>query len=108
MKRRLLRWAATYEARIAWVLLAVAVGIAVAVVTNLIATGDAKWATLLIAVDLFYTAVGALREAYGEELDEAEDDGWCSVCDLPTAPPDDRPPQPGVRTWCALEHGRFP
>lgn len=71
MKRRLLRWAARAEGPAAWVLLIGAAVTFVAVLVNLIATGNAKWATLLVAADLVVSSASALQEAYSAELDEA-------------------------------------
>lgn len=71
MRRRLVRWAARNEGRAAWVMLAGSFVIFVGVVTNLIATGNAKWATLLVAADLFVSSASALQEAYSDELDDA-------------------------------------
>lgn len=72
MRRRLVRWAARAEAPAAWVLLAGSAFTLVAVAANLIATGTAKWATLLVAADLLVSSAGALQEAYDDELDEAD------------------------------------
>lgn len=68
MRRRVIRLAARYEGRIAWALLLTSLAIFVGVVTDLIATGAAKWATLLVAADLFVTSASALQEAYADEL----------------------------------------
>lgn len=70
MRRRIIRWAARHEGHMAWVLLAASFMTFLGVLTNLIATGNAKWATLIVAADLFVTSASALQEAYGEELDD--------------------------------------
>jgi len=71
VKRRLVRWVARGEAPAAWALLVGAAVTLVAVVLDLVATGTAKWATLLVAADLLVSSASALREAYSDELDEA-------------------------------------
>lgn len=70
MRRRLIRWLARYEGRAAWALLVGAFVTFGGVVTNLIATGDAKWVTLLASADLFVSSVSSLQQAYGDELDD--------------------------------------
>lgn len=64
-------WVAAVEAPAAWVLLVWALVTLVAVVFDLVRTGTAKWATLLVAADLVVSSASALREAYSDELDEA-------------------------------------
>lgn len=53
-----------------WCLLVGGMATFFAVVTNLIATGTAKWATLLVAADLIVSGLGNVQTAENE----AEDD----------------------------------
>lgn len=69
IRRRALRAFAAAERPAAWMLLAGGFATFVGVLTNLIATGTAKWATLLVAADLVVSGFGAVQEA------EAEGDG---------------------------------
>lgn len=67
MRRRVLRLLDRIEPWAAWGLLAGAAVVFVGVAVDLIATGDARWATLLIAADL-------LVSGYSEVQDSAEED----------------------------------
>ncbi|MDP9440622.1 MAG: hypothetical protein M3P34_00245 [Actinomycetota bacterium] len=61
LRRRLLAAFAAAERPAAWLLLVGGLGTFVAVAANLIATGVAKWATLLVAADLVVSGFGAVQ-----------------------------------------------
>jgi hypothetical protein len=54
----------------AWLLLIGGAVTFVAVLTNLIATGTAKWATLLVAADLIVSGLGNVQTAEREADDD--------------------------------------
>lgn len=54
----------------AWCLLIGGMVTFLAVVTNLIATGTAKWATLLVAADLIVSGLGNVQTAENEADDD--------------------------------------
>jgi len=68
-RRFVLRVFARVERPAAWLLLAGGTATFVAVLFDLIATGGAKWATLLIAADLIVSGFSAVQEAEGDEDD---------------------------------------
>lgn len=66
-RRLVLRAFARAERPAAWLLLLGGVVTFVAVVLNLITTGSAKWATLLVAADLIVAGFSAVQEAEDDE-----------------------------------------
>jgi hypothetical protein len=66
MRRRLLLVFAAAERPAAWLLLAGGAATFVAVLFDLVRTGAAKWATLLVAADLVVSGFGAVQEAQPE------------------------------------------
>lgn len=69
--RRLLRWFGAAQRPAAWLLMAGGAVTFVAVALDLIATGEAKWATLLIAADLTVSGFSAVQESENELDSEA-------------------------------------
>lgn len=67
LTRRLVGLFARAQRPAAWVLLVGGAVTFVAVAVNLIATGTAKWATLLISADLVVSGFAAVQEAENEE-----------------------------------------
>lgn len=67
IRRSVLRWFAIAERPAAWGLLAGGIVTFIGVITDLIATGNAKWATLLIAADLVVSGFGAVQASDDEE-----------------------------------------
>lgn len=66
MKRALLRAFGRAQRPAAWVLLIGGGATFVAVAFDLVRTGDAKWATLLVAADLVVSGFGVVQEAENE------------------------------------------
>lgn len=69
MTRRILRAFAVAQRPAAWALMIGGALTFVAVAVDLVKTGDAKWATLLIAADLVVSGFSAVQEAENEEDD---------------------------------------
>jgi hypothetical protein len=69
--RRLLRLFGRAQRPAAWSLMLGGAVTFVAVLFDLIQTGDAKWATLLIAADLVVSGFGAVQEAENDLDSEA-------------------------------------
>lgn len=67
VKRRVLAAFGAFERPAAWVLLVGGFVVFVGVLFDLIATGNAKWATLLIAADLVVSGFGAVQEAHDDD-----------------------------------------
>lgn len=67
LTRRVLRAFGWAERPAAWLLLVGGAVTFVGVVANLIATGDAKTATLLVAADLVVSGFGAVQQAEEED-----------------------------------------
>ncbi len=67
MAARLLAVFAVIDRPAAWCLLLGGAVTFVAVVTGFIATGDAKWATLLIAADLVVSGFAAVQQAEDDD-----------------------------------------
>lgn len=63
LRRRVLRWMARAEKPAAWVLLVGGVVTFVGVLSGLIVTGEARWATLLVAAGLIVDGFAAVQEA---------------------------------------------
>lgn len=74
MIRRLAEWLlpifGAVQRPAAWCLLIGGVVTFLAVVSNLIATGTAKWATLLVAADLIVSGLGNVQTAENEADDD--------------------------------------
>lgn len=70
LQRKVLRLFAWADRPAAWVLMLGGFVTFLAVVFNLIATGSAKWATLLIAADLTVSGFSAVQEAENEDDSE--------------------------------------
>lgn len=60
---RLLHWFGRAERPAAWVLLIGGFVTFIGVITGLIVTGDAKWATLLVAADLVVSGFSAVQQS---------------------------------------------
>lgn len=66
MRRRVLAALDRVAPGAAWALVAGGAATFVAVLANVIATGDAKWATLLVSADLTVSGYGQLRDEQRE------------------------------------------
>lgn len=63
----MLRAFARAERPAAWCLLGGAIVTLIGVATNLLATGTAKWATILVAADLLVSGFSAVQESEDDE-----------------------------------------
>jgi hypothetical protein len=66
-KRRILRVFGIIERPAAWSLLLGGVVIFFGVLFNLIATGNAKWATLLVSADLIVSGLSSVQQAHDDD-----------------------------------------
>jgi hypothetical protein len=71
LRRRVLRAFALADRPAAWCLMLGGAVTFVAVLVDLVATGDAKWATLLVAADLTCSGFSAVQEAEDDEDPDA-------------------------------------
>lgn len=69
MSKRIYRWLDRIHPVAAWALVAAALATFVGVAANIITTGDAKWATLLVSADLFVSGYGELRAEAKDRTD---------------------------------------
>jgi len=67
VRRRVLRLFGRLERPAAWLLLVGGMITFIAVALDLIRTGNAKWATLLIAADLIVSGFSAVQEAESDD-----------------------------------------